>query len=308
MKNTLDILSKNLAESSQRLTKSLEMRLAEIGFAAKQLGGKMEETEDELATLIRSDLEMGASLVADTCAKCNRRFIRNYNKQLSVADTVNFATMILDTVDSSDALFGARLLESDINATLPEDIRIVYRKARGTDIAYEKFVSLIPDARVMYKDTFTAVCDAVALDEADMCILPYENSDDGKLNSFYRLIESFDLKIAASCKVKSLGRDDMTRYLLLSKNLAGLSAVSGVTDFELLISDRDDNSLTRVMSAAHILGLTVRSIDTVKTEGNLNVFDLRVASKKKFLIDRFILFLKLEEMEFSPLGLFAQID
>ena len=44
-----------------------------------------------------------------------------------------------------------------------------------------KFASLLPDAAALYRDNFPNVCDSVALGDADMCILPYENTEDGKL-------------------------------------------------------------------------------------------------------------------------------
>lgn len=309
-KSALDTIGLNAFENSKSLASKLEMRLGAIDSAVSlaEIGQKLKIADAELAAIYKIQLSQNAQIIFESATpKKSRRHIKSYSQAISVADTIVLSRMILERVGRDSGFSGVRLLENESQALLPDDIKIVYRKARGADIAFEKFSSLIPDCAALYRDTFLSVCDAVALGEADMCILPYENTDDGKLNSFYRLIEGFDLKIAASCSVKSLDREDRTRYLLLSKSLSGISNVSGVTDFEFLLSDRSDSTLTRAMSAAHLLGLEIRSIDTVVCESSLNVFDIRVSSKARAL-DEYILYLKLDDVDFTPLGIFAQID
>lgn len=308
--SAVEVIADNVFENSSSISNKLEIRLGIMDSALSliNVGEKINESDAELAQLYKSRLSQPALLSCESATpRKSRRHIKAYASAMSVADSVAFSRMLLERAEHDSESGMAGLLESQLRDSLPEDIRIVYRKARGADIAFEKFSSLIPDCAALYRDTFLEVCDALALGEADMCILPYENTEDGKLNGFYRLIDSYEMKIAASCSVKSQGREDITRYLLLSKSLGGISAVSGVTDFEFLLCDRADMSLTKALTAAHLLSLDVRSIDTVVTEENLTVFDIRVHAKAKAL-DEYILYLKLDELDFTPLGIFAQID
>lgn len=306
----LETVASDLCEISSDISQNIEIRLGAIN-SALSLGGSVKGSSSgraELVGMYKNSLASAARIkAASDTPMISLPHIDVYSKAVSVADNVTLSRMMLEKTCEEGGFSRYELLEPDVRQTLSEDIRIVYRKARGADIAFEKFASLIPDAAALYRETFPAVCDAVALGDADMCILPYENTEDGKLGSFYRLIESYDLKIAASSLVRSDRREDMTRYLLLSRSLVGLSMLSGVTDFEFSITDRADGALTRTLSAAHLLGLNVRSIDTVRSEREYNVYDIRVTSDEAAL-DTFILYLKLGEEDFSPLGVYAVID
>lgn len=305
------VISENIAENSAELSRKLEMRIGIAGseIALAKRSNKLDPGEAELMSMYKNNIFEASRIKpgADTPGIFGRH-LEIFSSAVSVADSVSMSRMMLENLKDAEDFSRYDLLEPDQTGTaISDDIRIVYRKAHGADIAFEKFASLIPDAAAVYRDTFPAVCDAVALGYADMCILPYENTEDGKLGSFYRLIDSYDLKIAASSLVRSDRREDMTRYLLLSRSLVGLSMLSGVTDFEFSFADRSDGTLTRTLAAAYLLKLNVRSIDTVKSEKNVTVYDIRVTADERAL-DEFILYLKLEEVDFSPLGLYAVID
>lgn len=301
----------NFKENTEKLTRDVEMRLGAVASTVSAVAGSniVDSGVIELAGIYKSSIGDSLKLKCkkDTPLQI-KPHISSYSEALSVVDTVTLAKMILEGAEDENENLSIELLDPESN-TQPflEDVRIVYRKAHGADIAFEKFASLLPDAAALYRDNFPNVCDSVALGDADMCILPYENTEDGKLSGFYRLIENYDLKIAASCLVRSDNREDKTRYLLLSRNLVGLSMISGVTDFELALTDRNNGSLTRTLSAAYIIGVDIISIDTVRREGDTCVYDIRISGDSD-KIDTFILYLKLERAEFSPLGLYAVID
>ncbi|MBQ7822387.1 MAG: hypothetical protein IJ391_08910 [Clostridia bacterium] len=305
-----EIIAENFRESSAQILKDLEMRLGLIDSTCS-LGnpdGRIDPGDAELMGMYKASLQESVMIKpGGDLPERSVPHIEAYASSTLVADVVTLSRMLLEEAERTVGYSHYDLLEPEHTEQELSDVRIAYRKAHGADIAFEKFVSLIPDAAALYRDTFPAVCDAVALGDADMCILPYENTEDGKLSSFYRLIESYDLKIAASVLVRSDRRDDMTRYLLLSQSLAGLSMLSGVTDFEFSLADRADGALTRTLAAAYLLKLDVRSIDTVRAEKDVTVYDIRVTASDRAL-DEFILYLKLEAADFSPLGLYAVID
>lgn len=305
----LDIIAQNLNEGGECISSSLTHRFAMLDAMCDVAGRdlKLDSGDAELVGMYTDSLKSALDIRSPgEITKCQERF-KVYSSSLRVADFVTLARMLYDRAEKNGGYSRYRLLEAEHGERELSDLRIVYRKAHGADVAFEKFVSIIPDAVALYRDTFPAICDAVALGDADMCILPYENTEDGKLSVFYRLIEIYDLKIAASVLVKSDRRDDMTRYLLLSKDLSGLSAISGVTDFEFSLSGRRDSALSRSLMAADLLKLELRSIDTVRSEAETTVYNVRVTANERAL-DEFILYMKLDGIDFTPLGFYAVID
>lgn len=311
--DVLENMSDNLKLNSSKLSKHLEMRMGIIDSFVDNAG--FDKTADvaegvELLRLTKPSMAAyaGISVPADmsdfykACAEV-------YSTATGFADRVILCKMMARSLgDGRAEVASYKLLEPERDTAHDFDfsIRISYRKAHGADVAFEKFASVIPDTSAVYRDSFNHVCDAVAVGDADMCILPYENTADGKLSGFYRLIESYELKIAASCMVKSDNRDDETRYLLLSPTLSGLSEISGITDFEFSLVDRDGTALTGLMAAANLLGVNIKSVDTFKTD-DYTVFDVRTSGDCERL-DALILYLKLEAAEFSPLGLYAATE
>ena len=264
----------------------------------------------ELLRITREPLEASAKTsVPENMSEFYKDCAEVYSSATSLADRVTICRMMAHILgDELQECAPYKLLEPEGDSAYDFDssIRIAYRKAHGADVAFEKFASVIPDALAVYRESFTHVCDAVKSGEADMCILPYENTADGKLSGFYRLIENNELKIAASCMVKSDERDDETRYILLSPSLSGLSEISGITDFEFSLVDRDGAALSGLMAAANLLGVSIKSVDTFKAE-DYTVFDVRTSAGSERL-GALILHLKLEATEFSPLGLYAATE
>lgn len=307
------IISDNLQKNSKELSSRIEMRLGVIDSYLRNadVSNAADFSENiELLRFSKGGLEdVSKVTVPAELPQDYRDYADIYSAATDTADKVAICKMMVQTLnDNGEDMSVYKLLEpeNDVTHDFDSSIRIAYRKAYGADIAFEKFASVIPDASALYRDNFAHVCDCVALGDADMCILPYENTADGKLFGFYRLIESYELKIAASCMVRSDNRDDETRYLLLSPSLSGLSEISGITDFEFSLADRDGETLTKVMSAANLFGINIRSVDTFKAE-ECTVFDVRTSAESRVL-DAFIVYLKFEAAEFSPLGLYAATE
>ena len=306
-------LSENLLVNSSKLSRSIEMRMGIIDSFAENAGiGTVPDIAEsvELLRFTKAPLEATAEVtVPDDMPDFYKECAAVYSRATNVADKVTLCRMLAKSLGADvNETASYKLLEPERDAAhdFDDSIRIAYRKAHGADIAFEKFASVIPDTYAVYRDSFAHVCDSVAVGDADMCILPYENTADGKLFGFYRLIEGYELKIAASCMVKSDDRDDETRYLLLSPSLSGLSEISGITDFEFSLVDRDGTALGRLMAAVNLLGVSIKSVDTFKSE-EYTVFDIRTSADCE-LLDSLILYLKLEAAEFSPLGLYAATE
>lgn len=90
-------------------------------------------------------------------------------------------------------------------------------------------------------ETLTAAADAASDGDADFCIIPINNSSDGRLHNFYRMLDEGDLKIAAVADVST--GEGTTRYALAGRSF---DVVRTATVFEFSV-------FTDAMNAAEIL-------------------------------------------------------
>jgi hypothetical protein len=90
-------------------------------------------------------------------------------------------------------------------------------------------------------ETLTAAADAASDGDADFCIIPINNSGDGRLNNFYRMLDEGDLKIATVVDVST--GEGTTRYALAGRSF---DVVRTATVFEFSV-------FTDAMNAAEIL-------------------------------------------------------
>lgn len=84
--------------------------------------------------------------------------------------------------------------------------------------AFDTFSSCFASCTEIQVDSFTAVCEALT-DDDTFGIIPIINSNDGRLTSFYRLLDKYDLKISATCKIESSNEYDFTKFALVGKKL-----------------------------------------------------------------------------------------
>ena len=94
--------------------------------------------------------------------------------------------------------------------------KVSYLRNKFTEKAFDKFAKHIDDARTLYAGSFEDSCEDVYNGICEYCILPSENSTDGRLSAFYKLIKKYDLHIIASTEV--ITDEASTTLLLLSRN------------------------------------------------------------------------------------------
>lgn len=142
--------------------------------------------------------------------------------------------------------------------------RVVYQHNIYTDEAFLLFSRALPTAKACYSDSFTGVCEQVLDGECEYCILPLENTQDGKLVRFYGLIEKYELKIAMTCKVTTLDNRHSTVFGLCRRGLVWPETV--VRDkrfcFEFMFWQESEHlSLSRLLHAAECASLSPVRID-----------------------------------------------
>ena len=144
--------------------------------------------------------------------------------------------------------------------------RISYQKNNYTEKAFQRFSELLDEAKAAYAHSFPSVCEDVYNGISEYCILPIENSAEGRLVSFTRLISQFDLKIVATCDVRS-GEDKTTRFALLRRGFSRWQSLEAYpTYFEISGTLSDPPSPEDLFTAARLCGLTLESADVKFSE------------------------------------------
>ncbi|MBQ7294090.1 MAG: hypothetical protein IJW79_10175 [Clostridia bacterium] len=155
-------------------------------------------------------------------------------------------------------------VKNDIDSS-SDPIKIFYWNANNyAREAFDVFSKIFALYEENCVESFNAVCENI-VDEKAFGIIPIVNSTDGKLTSFYRLIDKFDLKIISACNIENTDGNGFTRYALIGKNLIDF-ADSGNKSIELLIND----DVSDLAISLGIIGGSVREITSIPSLHNKN--------------------------------------
>ena len=139
---------------------------------------------------------------------------------------------------------------------------VSYVKSRGADDAYAAFSKELPALSAAYADDFSAACEAVYYRKSRYCLLPLENSADGRLIGFYNLIGRYELKIVSTCDVTDPDGAIRSRFALCARDFDRI-ADSDTLDYELYFPGRNGDGLSEILMAAEYYRLAVRRIDSI---------------------------------------------
>ena len=189
---------------------------------------------------------------------------------------------IIERLIIFERVFSGRLSEHPLNSSqYVSDAsrgRIAYVKNSYNDTAFGQFASFYDGARAAYYNTPVEVCESVVSGECQFCILPLETGKDGKLFSFYKLINDYGLRINCECDLKGSDGDSFTRYALLGKELnftAQVRRTKGTRIFlEISYSDTENMSMRDLLSVADYLGFEMYSVDTLLESDSGKRFNL----------------------------------
>lgn len=110
--------------------------------------------------------------------------------------------------------------------------------------------------------SFSELCDDISTGVSDGCMIPIENTSDGKLMSFYSIIDRLELKILRTCDVESSDGDKATRYALLARR-ACLPCTGDAHYLEFSFSVTDGAVLGSILRAAEAMSLNIYRIDSI---------------------------------------------
>ncbi len=196
--------------------------------------------------------------------------------------------------------------------------RVAYQRNIFADEAFLHFSPHIQEPKAAYFGSFAGVCEQVYNGLCEYCILPLENSQDGKLLRFYGLIQKYELKIVLTCEVTASDQRHVTTFGLCKRSLQiptpMLYGIHRNACFEFIFwQDSDDYpGLGDVLAAAQACSLRLIRADCLPRSDD----EIMVGAGYPFNISldiengdlrTFLLFLALDAPFCLPLGIYHHL-
>lgn len=291
-----DIITANLRESTERFEALREQEWAHLCELAEELA--QAESLEELLSALPD--HRPPAIAADA-----NPLLRGHATEQSVRLCMALAARLTARKPFPIGAFFADGEPTDTDASQ----RIIYQKSSYTDEAYLLLASLLPNPQAAYAHSFHASCEAVYNGECEYCILPLENSVEGELSAFSRLIDRYELKIAASCEIMGNATARSTRFALLRRRmLPVIEAPNATYFFECTIPQGYLPEVSDLLTAAQACGLRLYRINSLPQANT----DAAFAAHICFLTDQadlrsFLLYLAMEAPHYTPIGLYPHL-
>ncbi len=214
-----------------------------------------------------------------------------------------------DDKDHSDIDAVKWLSEHYKEDTTPfKDRKVSFVRGNQSGKAFERFARFIPGVLAEYEEDFKSACEAVAAGEANYAIIPVENSTDGRLHGFYRLIEKYSLSIVLSSSVLSDDGEVSTKFALVYKNFDIIGNIGSRT-LEFRITLADQGQLGNIILAADFFGADVLKIYSlpISSVGRENSFGITLSIDNAD-ISGLLCYLFLEYPQFFAIGLYRAVE
>ena len=147
--------------------------------------------------------------------------------------------------------------------------KISYFKSRYNDMAFEHFSRSVANAKPDYASSFTESCENVFDGRCEYCIIPLMNSTDGRLMSFYSLLDRYELKICATVNIDGEDSSSTVKHALLSRaceEKKGRIPKNQKYIFEFSIIDENTDFFASLFEAANYLDAKLTCIDSIPME------------------------------------------
>ncbi|MBQ8448633.1 MAG: hypothetical protein IJX27_06865 [Clostridia bacterium] len=188
------------------------------------------------------------------------------------------------------------------------DRKVSFVRGNGSGRAFERFAKYVPGVLAEYEEDFRRSLEAVANGESTFAIVPIENSLDGRLNSFYRLMEKYVLSILLAADIPSDDYESSTKFALVYKKLDVIEA-QGESLFECKITLREPAELAEIIDAASYFGAEVCKVHSLplSSGGRENSFDIIFGIDKADIAGLFA-YLMLKYPHLSPIGIYTLME
>lgn len=266
MKSNFEIISENLGIYSERAAVESDATEYWLMRASEVL------TEDELKVLCKALDERKAAFLSEKVSLTGKKIDFHPDITLSVPERKENCVSLVENALSESAL----------------------KTFFGTS-----------HTKKVIKNNFIDIFEDVYGGGASYCIAPVENTDSGKLISFYSLISNYNFKIIKTCDVEHTGGDGSTKFALISP----APVYFGGRNIEISVTPRDTEKIGRILRTATFMGLKMKRIDSVPfahITGEYSFYILFEANDTG-AVTNLLTFLCLDEISFTPIGIFDNI-
>lgn len=300
-----DVIGKNLQELTQRFEALGEQELGHIRELASELIKEHSGLSDVLSSL--PDRTVFKQTLPNTDLTPKRRRLSEAMRTVNLSyRKFLLAGELSDLLSEQIRLTAERFFSDPIDPSPVSDARMIYQKSNYTDAAFLRFSAWIPSSHAAYAHSFPAACEEVFNGICKYCILPIENTSEGTLHSFLRLIKQYELKINAVCNISDPISDRTTQFALLGKHLCRPFPETGAETFFVFSLPAKERNLSEILASVTLFRMQLHRIDMLSepaAEQSVRV-QLQIGNGD---LTSFLLYLAIQAPHYTPLGWYSHI-
>ena len=299
-------IEENLRESALRAEMISEQELSHLRELAEEITADCTERPDWIASLPDNGLRAYGQQSAPL--RQNADSLLGFSPLRRVWQSVCLCKEIKKVLADKELLTPQFFFSEVLDGIPATTCRIAYQRNSYSDSAYLQFSKILQDPRVSYSQSFLTACEDVYNDICDYCILPVENTAEGQLNSFSRLIERYDLKIAATCEVTTgSGNAHTTRFALLARRLTTALQNGKETFFEFALPPGGTPSEAMLLTAAELCGLQLYRLNSLPSAESHRYSTHFLFRTKNADLESFLLYLAMEAPHYDMIGIYSHL-
>ncbi len=230
----------------------------------------------------------------------------------SVFEKLSVCRALCEIYSIKDASDIPALVDTSLPTVAGSHGKIALVRNLYNDMALARFSTVIPHSKPIYYSNFESSCEAVSSGTCEFTVLPIENTSDGKMFGFYSLMDSYELKIAAVCKIEAENPAKTIIYALVGRSTVSEVYTRTKTPqkiFEFSLSAYSGLENYDIFDAARLSSAKLRSISSIPLAYDTSITRVyySFALENRADMCAFLLYLSLEFPSHTPIGLFFEI-
>ena len=283
------ILAENIRIFSERITISTKQRELALEQWSNTLLALKDTNPNDLYERFCSALPKDTSLCAEDRAAFCAHLAKSPAHQKKLATIASFHDLDLAQSGSHG--------------------RIALVRNRYNEEAFAVFEPFIQGAKAEFFSSFADACEEVFDNLCEFCILPIENTENGRLFGFYAMLDRYELKICATCTLEHEDSHDSVRYALVGKHLPRRIPKNSEWNMECCISAQAEDfpyDIFRTAPLFHATPIKIDSLPLLYDDGAHRIyFTFRIPRAMAYAFD---LYLRLEHPRYAPIGLYPLLE
>ncbi len=301
------IITSNLSETAKRFCFLTEQEISHMYDLAHEV---VQDGDVQEILISLQEQKLPPPTVPEDTLTENGDIILRTQRFLGLQRSLVFCRALCDLLQRDNRLSLDVFFPDVPQSSISSPPRIAYQKSSYADSAYLQFSSCLEKtAAAKYAHSFIAACEEVYNGLSDYCILPLENSSEGLLQSFVKLILRYDLKIAATCDVYENRENRFTKFALLRRGLfTPFSYTEQDLFFELALSLSESLDASDLLTAARFFDLPVSNVTYIPFAEDKQTWMLHVTfAATSGELEPFLVYLCMEAPGYLPIGIYPHI-